>query len=157
MTIRKGITIALAAAAASVALGCDGSLTRDDAAATGLGGARGGAGGGAGAGGAGGAAAGQATDGGFDQSSCTSFCGRVETGLRAAGNCTYVLSCPLVGDFTGLAVLVDGQEVPRDAGRTAGWDYTDASMSAFQLFGQPCTDVLDNSASVNVAYLCELP
>ena len=29
--------------------------------------------------------------------------------------------------------------------------------SAFQLFGQVCMDVLNNGASVDVSYLCELP
>ena len=31
------------------------------------------------------------------------------------------------------------------------------SISAFQLFGQVCMDVLNNGASVDVSYLCELP
>lgn len=149
--MRKAIAVAMAATAALLALGCGGSLARDDAGATGLGGASGAAGG------RGGAGAGQATDGGSDQSSCTALCGRVERGLRATGNCVYVVSCPAVGDFTGLAVLVDGQAVPRDGSHVEGWDYTDASMSAFELFGQVCMDVLNNSASVDVSYLCELP
>jgi hypothetical protein len=152
--MRKPTTIAMAATAALLALGCGGSLTRDDAGATGLGGASGTAGG---RGGAGGGAGGQATDGGSDQSSCTALCGRVERALRATGNCMYVVSCPAVGDFTGLAVLVEGQAVPRDASHVEGWDYTDASMSAVELFGQVCMDVLSNGASVDVSYLCELP
>jgi hypothetical protein len=145
----------MAATAALLALGCGGSLARDDAGATGLGGASGAAGGRGGAGGS--AGAGQASDGGSDQSSCATLCGRVERALRATGNCMYVVSCPAVGDFTGLAVLVEGQAVPRDASHTEGWDYTDASMSAFQIFGQVCTDVLNNGASVDVSYLCEVP
>ena len=150
--MRKTITIAMAATAALLALGCGGSPARDDAGATGLGGASGGRGGAGG-----GAGTGQASDGGSDQSSCTALCGRVERALRATGNCMYVVSCPAVGDFTGLAVLVDGQAVPRDASRGEGWDYTDASMSAFELFGQVCMDVPNNGASVDVSYLCELP
>ena len=31
------------------------------------------------------------------------------------------------------------------------------SISAFQLFGQVCMDALNNGASVDVSYLCELP
>jgi len=151
--MRKPIAIAMAASAALLALGCGGSLMRDDAGATGLGGTSGTAGGRGGAGGG----AGQATDGGSDQSSCTALCGRVERAVRADGSCMYVLSCSLVGDFTGLAVLVDGQPLPRDASRVEGWDYTDTSMSAFELFGQVCMDVLNNGASVDVSYLCELP
>ena len=46
VTMRKAITIAMAATAAFLALGCGGSLARDDAGATGLGGASGAAGGG---------------------------------------------------------------------------------------------------------------
>ena len=154
VAMRKAITIATAATSALFALGCGGSLARDDAGGTGLGGASGTAGGRGDAGG--GAGAGQATDGGSDQSSCTALCGRVERGLRATGNCMYVVSCPAVGDFTGLAVLVNGQAVPRDASHVEGWDYTDASMSAFELFGQVCMDVLNNGASVDVSYLCEV-
>ena len=53
--MRKAITIAMAATAALLALGCGGSLARDDAGATGLGGASGTAGGSGGAGGSAGA------------------------------------------------------------------------------------------------------
>lgn len=44
----------------------------------------------------------------------------------------------------------------RKAITIAGWDYTDASMSAFALFGQVCMDVQNNGASVDVSYLCEV-
>jgi hypothetical protein len=147
-----GIAIAAAATAALLALGCGGSLMPDDAGATGLGGASGTAGGGGGD-----AGASQVTDGGSDQASCPPLCGGVEVAVRAAGTCMYVLRCPVVGDFTGLAVLVGGQAVPRDASRVEGWDYVDASMSAFELFGPVCMDVMNNVASVGIAYLCELP
>jgi hypothetical protein len=64
--MRKAITIAMAATAALLALGCGGSLARDDAGATGLGGASGAAGGGGGS--TGGSVAGTSGSGGTDGS-----------------------------------------------------------------------------------------
>lgn len=93
--------------------------------------------------------------------SCLPACGRVMDMVSATdGSCTYQLPCPLSAgaDFTGLAVLVNGQSVPMDP--TDGWSYTDGTLSAFQLHGQACLDATNAEAgvaSVAVSYLCELP
>ena len=152
-----------AIAAALLAPGCGGSLTpaNDDAGGTGLGGATlmTGRGGATGAGGRGGA--GLVIDAGLDQSSCVPLCGQRMDGFTSSdGPCQYVLRCPVSGDFTRLAVLVNGLQVPRDSTRADGWDYTDDSMLVFQLYGQACTDALAGDAgngSVAIAILCNLP
>jgi hypothetical protein len=176
-----GTLMALAAAAA-VALGCGGSLSHDAGTPgqgggnimTGGGGAGGGtsgaAGGGASGAGGGGAAsgggsgaasgvdAGQVGDLGPDHTSCVAVCGMV-TGVLPQGvtTCTYPFVCSPPPGFTSLIVFVNGQVVPQDQTLTEGWSYTDATMSALQLYGQACVDARSSGGFVDVDYLCELP
>jgi hypothetical protein len=99
---------------------------------------------------------GSATDAGAD-SSCPKVCGRVaSTAMRVDASCVFLIPCPRVGDFIDLAVIVDSRSIPRSP--SEGWDYTDATMSAFELHGQVCTDLMSGAAMMVTAnYTCPLP
>jgi hypothetical protein len=147
------------------ALGCGGSLTSpdaagrlDDAGLSGRGGVTGviGAGGAAGAAGGGGAASDAGSDA-SDDGSCRATCGFVGGVLAASADaCLFTVPCPAIGDFVRLAVFVDAMALPRDPTHTQGWDYTDATMSAFTLYGQACLDA-QAGAAVDISYLCLVP
>lgn len=173
--VQRSIGRGVGAVAVVLALGCSRALLPGDAGMTGAGGGMimtGGAGatgliGTAGAGGAtrltgsagisGGGAGGAAADGGPDPA-CGMTCGRVEGIVSTDGNCTYVLRCPgLLGDFTRMFVFVDGMQVPMDATGTDGWAYTDASMSAFRLYGQACADATGDAGFVDITLGCPIP
>ena len=173
MAARTRMGRAIATATLLLALGCGGSLASDDAAgrlddagaigqsgaggAVGVSGAAGGgvlgAGGRAGAGGSGGAS----FDAGADQAWCAMNCGWAG-GLLAdtPGGCTFTSPCLMSEDFFRLAVFVDGVSVPMDATHTEGWAYTDASQSAFTLYGQACLQV-QAGAPVDIFHLCQVP
>jgi len=153
--IAHTIAAAAAAAATALALGCGGSLTMDDAGATGQGGA-----GGAihiGVGGVGGGVLGPAIDGGApDLSGPAMVCG-IRGIPRAAGSCTYALPYPMVGDIR-ITVFVNGVAIPKDPTGTEGWNYADASNATIQLYGQACTDLIsDDRATLDVHYACPIP
>jgi hypothetical protein len=177
MTMGNTIMIRVAATAA-LALGCGGSLSHDagtqgqgggtimtgGAGASGTvdGGASGAAGNGAsGAAGngesGGGGGASQVVDAGADQLSCVAVCGAV-TGVLSEGvtSCRYPLRCASPPGFTGLIVFVNGQPVSQDPTLTEGWSYGDATMSAFQLYGQACVDARATGGFVDFDYLCEV-
>ena len=99
---------------------------------------------------------GSATDAGTD-GSCPQVCGRVaSTAMRVDASCVFLIPCPPAGDFIGLAVIVDSRPIPRSP--SEGWDYTDATMSAFELHGQVCTDLMSGAAMMVIAnYTCPVP
>lgn len=85
---------------------------------------------------------------------CLPSCGLAET-MRVAGTCRYLIHCPPEGDSSAITVVVGGQEIAWDTTRSAGWDYTDSTMSAIDLYGQACQDLLAGRVTmVSVVYRC---
>jgi von Willebrand factor type A domain len=69
-------------------------------------------------------------------------------------NCTFPLSkAPPVPE--NIAVKVTGVKAPQDTGNTQGWNYTDASHTAVQVFGTWC-DMIKTSAAnmVEIIFGC---
>ena len=70
-----------------------------------------------------------------------------------ASNCIFPLSSPPpVPD--NIAVKVNGAKTPQDTGHTAGWDYTDASLTALQVYGSFCDTIKNNGNSVEIVFGC---
>jgi hypothetical protein len=85
------------------------------------------------------------------------MCGQVHGVFRDPSSiCRVVLDCPIGDGITSLLVFVNGELIQQDPTTTGGWNFTDASMSAFAFSGQLCTDV-GNGAALDIDYLCELP
>ena len=56
-----------------------------------------------------------------------------------------------------IGVAENGTEIPRDVGRSEGWDYIDATQSSIRLFGRPCAAVkTDELAPVSIIFKCLL-
>ena len=70
-----------------------------------------------------------------------------------ASNCVFPLSKPPpVPD--NIAVKVNGAKTPQDTMHTAGWDYTDASDTAVQVYGSFCDTIKNNGNSVEIIFGC---
>jgi len=87
--------------------------------------------------------------------SCGTFCGMVARVVQVGANCTFTLRCPPVGDFTGLAVSIDGVAIPRDP--STGWEYGDDTMSSVILHGPACSAALSGAATIMINYTCGAP
>ena len=70
-----------------------------------------------------------------------------------ASNCVFPLSSPPpVPD--NIAVKVNGMKTPQDTGHSAGWDYTDPSYTAIQVYGSFCDTIKNNGNSVEIVFGC---
>lgn len=87
-----------------------------------------------------------------------------EASLQAALNtiAVSVISCviPLTEapeEPDAVTVYVDGQEIPHDDGQSNGWDYTDDSNTAIEIFGPACTTLQDGAThDVTATFDCEV-
>jgi hypothetical protein len=87
--------------------------------------------------------------------SCGALCGMIAR-VQVDATCTFTIRCPPIGDFTGLAISIDGVEIARDP--ATGWEYTDDTMSAVVLHGQACSDALSGAATIiAISYTCGAP
>ena len=110
-----------------------------------------------GAAGAGFAGADAAVDSRLDSDPITN-CGGTRGVTATTGSCTYVLAEPApAGDIARVFVFVSGLQVPMDPTRTNGWDYNDAWMSAFTLYGQACADAMSDGGYVDITIACLVP
>lgn len=70
-----------------------------------------------------------------------------------ASNCVFPLSSPPpLPD--NIAVKVNGMKTPQDTGHAAGWDYTDPSFTAVQVYGSFCDTIKNNGNSVEIVFGC---
>jgi hypothetical protein len=68
-------------------------------------------------------------------------------------SCVFPLSKPPpVPD--NIAVKLDGVNQPRDPTRTNGWEYTDANMTAVEVYGPICDQIQTEAHDVQVVYAC---
>lgn len=68
-------------------------------------------------------------------------------------SCVFPLSKPPpVPD--NIAVKLDGVNQPRDPSRTNGWEYTDASLTAVEVYGPICDQIQSAAHDVQVVYAC---
>jgi len=70
-----------------------------------------------------------------------------------ASNCVFPLSSPPPVP-ENIAVKVNGMKTPQDTGHTAGWDYTDPSYTAVQVYGSFCDTIKNNGNSVEIVFGC---
>jgi hypothetical protein len=74
--------------------------------------------------------------------------------------CRYQIPVPSCDslDSAHIGVKVDGVEIPRDPNHTNGWDYTDSTFTAVDIYGATC-DGLTNGALtiVKIVYRIILP
>jgi hypothetical protein len=93
------------------------------------------------------------------ESSCPAGmnCGMAPRALmRVDETCTFLIRCFVEGDFSRFGVVVDGLEIPRS--QSEGWTYTDASMTAIELHGQVCSDLMSGAATtVELHLYCPPP
>jgi hypothetical protein len=125
---------------------------QSDCATGGIGGPAGAPGGSAGGAGGGVGGAGR-TDFGF----CG---GRPELTVRADDPCTFDIGPPPTDDPSVRFghVYVDGDAVPHDTAHANGWDFADATMMSFVIYGPVCQDLRAGlSLSVTATYDCLLP
>jgi hypothetical protein len=108
-----------------------------------------------GAGGMGGGAAGDAGSGlggainTYDAPTCF---GPSPPAVAVAGQSCQYLIPPLPCDGADpafISVQVDGTAIPRDLNRVSGWDYTDDTMTAIEIYGPTC-DALQNGSAMTV-------
>jgi len=73
-----------------------------------------------------------------------------------AESCTFALpGPPPVPD--GVRVTINGVGIPRDTRHMSGWDYTDGTRTAFNLYGTWCSMVYDSrSFEIVVTYACPI-
>jgi hypothetical protein len=54
-----------------------------------------------------------------------------------------------------IGVQVDGVDLPRDRSHVSGWDYTDPSLTAVQIFGPVCREIQDGQhQTVTIGFYC---
>jgi hypothetical protein len=70
-----------------------------------------------------------------------------------ASNCVFPLSKPPPVP-QNIAVKVNGMKTPQDTGHAAGWDYTDPSYTAVQVYGSFCDTIKNNGNSVEIVFGC---
>jgi hypothetical protein len=70
-----------------------------------------------------------------------------------ASNCVFPLSSPPPVP-ENIAVKVNGMKTPQDTGHNAGWDYTDPSYTAVQVYGSFCDTIKNNGNSVEIVFGC---
>jgi hypothetical protein len=70
-----------------------------------------------------------------------------------ASNCVFPLSSPPPVP-ENIAVKVNGIKTPQDTGHNAGWDYTDPSYTAVQVYGSFCDTIKNNGNSVEIVFGC---
>jgi von Willebrand factor type A domain len=69
-------------------------------------------------------------------------------------SCVFPLSePPPVPDNIG--IKLDGVLLPRDSSRQNGWEYTDASLTAVEVYGPSCGQIQTSARDVQVIYACE--
>ena len=70
-----------------------------------------------------------------------------------ASNCVFPLSSPPpVPD--NIAVKVNGMKSPQDTLHANGWDYTDPSYTAVQVYGSWCDMIKNNGNTVEIVFGC---
>jgi hypothetical protein len=59
-------------------------------------------------------------------------------------------------EYPGKVLLyIDGKNVPRDAGKKNGWDYTDSTLTKIKLYGAACSDLQDGKKhTVTATFPC---
>jgi hypothetical protein len=83
-----------------------------------------------------------------------------DAGDAGAGAYTYPIGPPPDPNLTWDAIdlFLGNTRLPRDSGRTNGWDYVDATHQAIEIFGPACDAIAAGTAgSVSVEFLCLLP
>jgi hypothetical protein len=136
-------------ALAVAAVGCGGSLNEPDAGSGQLGGSA--AGGTTGTTGAGG------TDGGIlivDVRPPDEPCSlEVPATAVASETCRFYLPPPSCSyaDNNHIGVRVGSFEIPRDSTGQNGWDYSDATLTTFTIYGASC-DAVTGGAGVTIIY-----
>src|SRR5262249_40037546 len=62
------------------------------------------------------------------------------------GSCTFAVGSPTDGGArAGIILEGDGTPIPRDVDRTDGWDFTDPSDAALQIYGPRCEAILSGA------------
>ena len=79
--------------------------------------------------------------------------------VSVASSCTFALPTAPTSDGTTtrglIGVRVDGVGSPRDPTHANGWDYTDASMNAIQIYGSVCDAITAGQAhTVSIYFYC---
>jgi hypothetical protein len=69
------------------------------------------------------------------------------------GSCSFSIPCP-EGDFFRLRLYTDsGTPIPADTTDTNGWSYTGASGTMIQIYGPPCTAIMNGGQAI-ITYGC---
>ena len=77
--------------------------------------------------------------------------------VNAASTCVFQLPPAPNNDVSvsAISVHVDGFAIPQDQNHVSGWDYTDNSPTAIQIYGDVCDTLTANPAkNVSIAFLC---
>jgi hypothetical protein len=79
--------------------------------------------------------------------------------VTQAASCTFQVGPTPTNDGTTslgfINVFGDGVEIPKDTTHMNGWDYTDASMNAIQIYGPICNQIMTAAIqSVTVTFRC---
>jgi hypothetical protein len=89
-----------------------------------------------------------------DSDGCTTGAPALPVQPIPGASCTYALPTPPCDYFTNdsIAVFVNGAQVPRDVSDVNGWDYSDATFTAFTIYGPLCDAVDAGAANVTIVY-----
>jgi hypothetical protein len=90
-----------------------------------------------------------------DGNGCTTGVPALPVQPIPGASCTYALPTPPPCDYFNngsIAVFVNGAQVPRDVSHANGWDYSDATFTAFTIYGPLCDAVDAGAANVTIVY-----
>jgi hypothetical protein len=95
----------------------------------------------------------------YPVSSATELEAAIRTLIGFAATCTFQIGPPPTDDGTTrldrIDVFGDGNPILKDPSRTNGYDYTDASMSAIEVFGPLCEQIKTGAIKdVTVTFQC---
>ena len=89
----------------------------------------------------------------YDATSATALSEALADVAERVGSCRFDLAAP-PASASDVSVASGGSGIPRDPTRALGWDLVDADT--IELFGAPCTAVVQSQADVVVSY-CHAP
>jgi hypothetical protein len=78
-------------------------------------------------------------------------------GSRTSRSCVFALPpAPNGTPRSNIGVRIDGVDLPFDPSHVSGWDFTDPSHTAVQIFGAACADVMAGRiATVTIVFRCQ--
>ena len=93
----------------------------------------------------------------YPVTSAAEFITVLRTLVTIAGTCTFPVPNPpnTDTDRAHIGVKVNGTEISRDPNHVNGWDYTSDAMTAVQVYGPYCDQIMAGTAtSVQVVFKC---